>query len=115
VAKLVIQRTMRPVSALASDPLSLMVPERHPLASRSRIQVAQLEGEVFISGTLDDPNRIALATVCAAAGFAPHVAFETSDYAATANLVRHGFGIAGPGAGLAGGNRWPRTGVLANA
>jgi DNA-binding transcriptional LysR family regulator len=37
---------------------------------------------------------MALATACAGAGFAPHVAFETIDYAATASLVRHGFAIA---------------------
>ncbi|MGD0377494.1 MAG: LysR substrate-binding domain-containing protein [Streptosporangiaceae bacterium] len=39
-------------------------------------------------------NAMALATACAGAGFAPHVAFETIDYAATASLVRHGFAIA---------------------
>lgn len=72
----------------------LMVPHHHQLASRSRVEITQLRYEIFISGTSDDPNRVALASACAGAGFAPHVAFETIDYAATASLVRHGFGIA---------------------
>jgi DNA-binding transcriptional LysR family regulator len=79
---------------LATDPLMLMVPDRHQLASHSRVDISQLRNEIFISGTSDDPNRVALASACAGAGFAPHVAFETADYAATASLVRHGFAIA---------------------
>ena len=81
-------------TALPADPLMLMVSNHHPLASRSRVDIAQLRDEVFISGTATDTNRVALASACAGAGFAPHVAFETIDYAATASLVRHGFGIA---------------------
>jgi len=63
---------------------------------RSRVEITQLRNEIFISGTPDDPNRVALASACAGGGFAPHVAFETADYAATASLVtvRHGFAIA---------------------
>jgi DNA-binding transcriptional LysR family regulator len=53
-----------------------------------------LRAETFISGNPDDPNRVALATACASAGFIPDVAFETADYAATATLVHHGFAIA---------------------
>ena len=79
---------------LATDPLLLMVPDHHQIASRSRIEIAQLRDETFISGTPDDPNRVALASACAGAGFTPHVAFETVDYAATASMVRHGFAIA---------------------
>jgi DNA-binding transcriptional LysR family regulator len=71
----------------------LMVPDHHRLASRSRVDITELRDETFISGTADDPNRVALASACAGAGFAPHVAFETADYA-TASLVRHGFAIA---------------------
>jgi DNA-binding transcriptional LysR family regulator len=79
---------------LASDRLMLMVPDQHQLASRSEVEITQLRDEVFISGTAGDPNRVALATACAGAGFTPRVAFETIDYVATASLVRHGFAIA---------------------
>jgi DNA-binding transcriptional LysR family regulator len=71
-----------------------MVPDHHQLASRSRAEITQLQNEIFISGTSDDPNRVALANACAGAGFTPRVAFETADYAATASMVRHGFAIA---------------------
>ena len=82
------------MTRLATDPLMLMVPAHHQLASRSRIEITQLRNEVFISGTADDPNRVALASACARAGFTPQVAFETADYAATASMVRHGFAVA---------------------
>jgi DNA-binding transcriptional LysR family regulator len=82
------------LSRLAADPLMLMVPHQHRLASRSRIDITRLRDETFISGTPDDANQVALATACASAGFSPDVAFETADYAATASMVSHGFGIA---------------------
>jgi DNA-binding transcriptional LysR family regulator len=66
----------------------------HHFDGRHLAEITQLRDEVFISGTSDDPNRVALASACAGAGFTPRVAFETADYAATASLVRHGFAIA---------------------
>jgi DNA-binding transcriptional LysR family regulator len=81
-------------ATLIADPLLLMVAADHPLAERTRVDLGKLRDETFISGTTADPNRIALAAASAGAGFAPHVAFETADYAATASLVRSGFGIA---------------------
>ena len=81
-------------TTLATDPLLLMVPSDHPLSGRKHVDIAQLRDEPFISGNPDDPNRIALATASASAGFIPNVAFETADYAATASLVLHGFAIA---------------------
>jgi DNA-binding transcriptional LysR family regulator len=91
--------TWRPVtgvrtSTLATDPLMLMVPADHPLSHRRRVDIGVLRAETFISGNSDDPNRVALATACASAGFIPNVAFETADYAATATLVQHAFAIA---------------------
>jgi DNA-binding transcriptional LysR family regulator len=91
-------------TTLARDPLMLMVPSDHPLSSRKRVDIAELQDQAFISGNPDDPNRIALATACASAGFIPNVAFETADYAATATLVHHGFAIA-----LVPGLAWPAS------
>jgi DNA-binding transcriptional LysR family regulator len=70
------------------------VPHDHPLAGRKRVDIADLRDETFISGTSNDPNRIALETACATTHFAPQVAYETIDYAVTATLVAKGFGIA---------------------
>lgn len=81
-------------TTLVADPLMLMVADDHPLAERTRVDIGQLRDETFISGTTADPNRIALAAASAGAGYIPHVAFETTDYAATAALVRNGFGVA---------------------
>ena len=79
---------------LLEDPLNLMVPTAHRLAGRGLIEIGELAGEVFVSGTSEDPNRIALELASASARFAPKIAFETADYAVTATLVAKGFGIA---------------------
>jgi DNA-binding transcriptional LysR family regulator len=79
---------------LREDPLELIVPHDHSLGRRKRVDIAVLRDETFISGTSNDPNRIALETACASARFAPQVAYETIDYAVTATLVAKGFGIA---------------------
>jgi len=80
--------------AVLPDPLTLIVPAAHRLAGQQLIAIAELHGEVFVSGTAHDPNRIALELACATARFAPKIAFETADYAVTATLVAKGFGIA---------------------
>jgi DNA-binding transcriptional LysR family regulator len=80
--------------SVLEDPLDLMVPASHRLAGEKLIEVGELQGEVFVSGTPDAPNRIALELACAAARFVPKIAFETTDYAVTATLVAKGFGIA---------------------
>jgi DNA-binding transcriptional LysR family regulator len=82
------------LQVMREDPLDLIVPQGHLLAGRRRVHIAELRDETFISGTSNDPNRIALENACATARFAPQVAFETIDYAVTATLVGKGFGIA---------------------
>jgi DNA-binding transcriptional LysR family regulator len=82
---------LRPV---LHDPLTLIVPAAHRLAGQQLIAIAELQDEVFVSGTAHDPNRIALELACATARFAPKIAFETADYAVTATLVAKGFGVA---------------------
>ena len=76
------------------DPLFLMTPEGHPLAGVGPIDIGQLRDEVFISGTANEANRVALENACATARFRPVVSFETTDYAVTAALVAKGFGLA---------------------
>jgi LysR family transcriptional activator of glutamate synthase operon len=72
----------------------LVVPQAHPLASRSQVEISELTEETFISGEARDANRIALQTACARAGFKPNVAFETVDYSVTQTLVASGLGVA---------------------
>jgi DNA-binding transcriptional LysR family regulator len=80
--------------AVLEDPLNLMVPAAHRLAGRDVIEIGALQSEVFVSGTGQDANRVALALACATAGFVPKIASETADYAVTATFVAKGFGIA---------------------
>jgi DNA-binding transcriptional LysR family regulator len=76
------------------DPLILMTPRSHPLAGTGPVDITRLRDEVFISGTANDANRVALESACATARFRPVVSFETTDYAVTATLVAKGFGVA---------------------
>jgi DNA-binding transcriptional LysR family regulator len=82
------------LQAVLEDPLNLIVPRTHRLAGQKQIGIEELRGEVIVSGTPEDPNRIALERACATAGFAPKIAFETVDYEVTATLVAKRFGIA---------------------
>jgi DNA-binding transcriptional LysR family regulator len=82
------------LQAVLEDPLNLMVPQAHRLTAQTQIEIAELQGEVFVSGTPENPNRTALELACATARFTPKIAFETADYAVTATLVAKGFGIA---------------------
>jgi DNA-binding transcriptional LysR family regulator len=82
------------LQTVLDDRLNLMIPATHRLGGQIQIEIGELQGEVFVSGTADDPNRIALELACATARFAPRIAFETTDYAVTATLVTKGFGIA---------------------
>jgi DNA-binding transcriptional LysR family regulator len=82
---------LRPV---LEDPLNLIVPAAHRLAGHALVEIGELRGEVFVSGTAEDPNRVAPELACATARFAPKIAFETADYAVTLTLVAKGLGIA---------------------
>lgn len=77
---------------LLDDPLELVLPSSHPLASREHLTRTDLAKEDWISGAHGVPNRVCLETLFAP-GSQPHVAYETSDYEVTLSLVRAGLGI----------------------
>jgi DNA-binding transcriptional LysR family regulator len=80
---------------LLDDPLRLVLPTKHPLGSgRKRIRLADLAGADWISGGPRIPNRVCLETLAEAAGFTPHVGYETADYNVVLALVGVGLGIA---------------------
>lgn len=58
------------VAAALEDPLNLMVPQADRLAGQKLIEIGELQREVFVSGSAEDPNRIALELACATARFA---------------------------------------------
>ena len=81
---------------LLTDPLRLVLPASHPVATAtpSRVRLADLAGQQWISGGSGVPNRTCLDSIAAQAGFAPEISYETADYALTLALVRVGLGLA---------------------
>jgi DNA-binding transcriptional LysR family regulator len=78
---------------LIEDPMFLVLPRDHPLASRRRVRLADLAGEAWIGGQADcECNRL-ISRACAAAGYEPRIAFETDDYTAMQGFVAAGVGV----------------------
>ena len=78
---------------LIEDPMFLVLPRDHPLASRRRVRLADLADEAWIGGQPDcECNRLIL-RACAAAGYEPRIAFETDDYTAMQGFVAAGVGV----------------------
>ena len=78
---------------LIHDPLRLVLPAGHPLASSPQLALVEFAGQEWISGAVGVPNRVSLELTARAAGFQPHVAYETRDYQVTLALIKAGLGI----------------------
>jgi DNA-binding transcriptional LysR family regulator len=78
---------------LARDPLRLVLPASHPLAGSPQLTMAELARQEWISGATGVPNRVCLELTARAAGFQPHIAYETRDYQVTLALIQAGLGI----------------------
>ncbi|MER6344415.1 LysR family transcriptional regulator [Streptomyces sp. NPDC001595] len=80
------------VRPLLTDPLVVLVPERHRLSGAASVPIAELADEPWIAGC---PRcRGQLVEVCEAAGFTPRIDFATDDYPAVVGLVGAGLGVA---------------------
>ncbi|GAB3583858.1 LysR family transcriptional regulator [Amycolatopsis endophytica] len=80
--------------ALSEQELLLSVPEAHPLARRHRIRVAELADEPFVTLEHGYGLRQIIDELCAAAGFAPKIAFESQESDTARGLVAAGLGVA---------------------
>jgi DNA-binding transcriptional LysR family regulator len=81
---------------LLVDDLHVVVPERHRLARREKVEVAELEHETLILPPRDKPAgrfRSVIEHVCAQAGFAPRVGYELDDLPAVQAFVAAGIAI----------------------
>ncbi len=79
---------------LAADLYVALVPGDHPLATRSEVALAELEGDTWISN--DHPNAICsriLAAACESAGFRPRFAVQAQDHYTAIAFVKAGVGI----------------------
>jgi DNA-binding transcriptional LysR family regulator len=79
---------------LAREQLVLALPPGHPRAGRTRIEMAELNGEVFVCLSAESGLRSILDTAAAEAGFTADVRFETHSPAGIRELVSAGLGVA---------------------
>lgn len=79
---------------LLRDPLVLVVPRAHPVATQSRIQVRALREEAWMVTPEGEPSRQAVDRLFANAGGAPPVSWEFEGLGTILSLVARGIGIA---------------------
>ena len=74
--------------------LCLYVPAGHPLAGTERVSLSAAADEPFVAVRSDFGSRRITDDLCRAAGFTPHVAFESTDLTTIDRLVGAGLGVA---------------------
>lgn len=79
---------------LRREELVLLVSASHAFAGRDQVDIGELAGAPFIVSRVGGRIRETFEEAARAAGFAPHVAFETVDMATTITLVARGLGVA---------------------
>src|SRR3954471_6276455 len=79
---------------LTSEPLRLIVAARHPLASRSAVELAEVAEQAFVTVRRTSLLRHQCDELCARAGFSPDIAFECEDLPTLRGFVATGLGIA---------------------
>ncbi len=79
---------------LLDDPLHLALPRDHRLAARRRLRLEDLRGESWVQTSAASPCARHVVRSCHAAGFEPHVSFESDDYQTVQGLVAAGVGVA---------------------
>ncbi|MDO3649543.1 LysR family transcriptional regulator [Nocardia mangyaensis] len=83
-----------PTVALGRQRIELHVARGHPLAGRTRVDLAELAEETFIANPPSYQLRTLLDSWCAAAGFTPRVLFEITEFETVRALVALGLGVA---------------------
>jgi DNA-binding transcriptional LysR family regulator len=77
-----------------SETFSLILPLNHPLAAKSKTDLATLAAEPFIALSYDCAPKLcdAITDICRKAGFVPKIAHETSQINSIVRLVESGMG-----------------------
>jgi DNA-binding transcriptional LysR family regulator len=91
---------MRPVADdgierihLLDDPMYIALPRSHPLARKRHVRLEDLADESWILGSTGAcPDAPIFLRACERAGFEPHIAFSSDDYAAVQGFVAAGVG-----------------------
>lgn len=86
---------------LLEEPLTLLVPIKHPLVDRVRLESGERHGAIKLAELRDQswiagcPTcRITFTEICQSAGFDPDIVFSTDDNMALQSLVASGLGVA---------------------
>jgi DNA-binding transcriptional LysR family regulator len=82
------------ITTVSDEAIVAVVALTHPWSARSTVNVHALQGVPLITLPRGSEIRRQLEQACRRAGFAPHVAFEVSTPAATADLSALGLGVA---------------------
>ncbi|MBP2330735.1 DNA-binding transcriptional LysR family regulator [Kibdelosporangium banguiense] len=79
---------------ILEEPLALVVPAGHRLATRRKVKLAEVSHEPFVTFSHGFGLRPITERLCQQAGFTPQVAFEGEDPAMLRGLVGAGCGVA---------------------
>lgn len=78
---------------LLTEAMHVALPPRHPLAKRARVPMIELRDEPWLSGACPSSCGEVVKATCRAAGFEPHVAYESDDYHVLQGYVAAGLGV----------------------
>jgi DNA-binding transcriptional LysR family regulator len=84
---------LRTVSLL-EDPMHVALPAAHSLADKPALTLGDLRDEDWVQTSASSPCARHVVRSCLAAGFEPHVTFESDDYETVQGLVAAGVGVA---------------------
>jgi len=80
--------------ALLEDPMHVALPGEHPLAAKPALTLSDLRDQDWVQTSSSSPCARHVVRSCLAAGFEPHVTFESDDYETVQGLVAAGVGVA---------------------
>jgi DNA-binding transcriptional LysR family regulator len=79
---------------LLDDPMYVLLPRDHAMAGKARIRLSDLADESWMVGSgIKCPDAGIFLRSCQAAGFEPHIAFNSEDYNAIQGFVAAGMGV----------------------
>ncbi len=79
---------------LLEDPMHVALPSDHALAAKPALTLADLRDQDWVQTSASSPCARHVVRSCLAAGFEPHVTFESDDYETVQGLVAAGVGVA---------------------
>jgi DNA-binding transcriptional LysR family regulator len=79
---------------LFEDPMKLALPKGHRLVRKDRVTLEDLSDEAWVQTSEASACARHVVRICRAAGFEPHVSFESDDYLTVQGLVAAGVGVA---------------------